>query len=60
VGVFDVQAFASEPSAPQTFVCTATRAAVELVHKTFARPRGAYRFDRDQFLVDGRLPSASV
>jgi hypothetical protein len=60
LGVFTPRAFAARrPSAPRTWFCVATREAVELTERDVFRHR-TLRFERRQFLVDGRLPAPAT
>jgi hypothetical protein len=60
VGVFTPQAFAgARPRAFETWHCTATRQRVEVVKRDFV-DAVAFTFDRDEFLVDGALPSPAT
>jgi hypothetical protein len=45
-----------KPRALETWHCTATRTRVDLMRRDYFTP-AQLTFDRDQFLVDGRLPS---
>lgn len=59
-GVFTPRAFAARrPSAPQAWLCVATREAVELARRDVFHRR-ALRFPRERFLVGGRLPAPAV
>lgn len=56
VGLFDPGAFTNAgPDSFETWHCTTTRAGVDFIRKNvFERRR--YRFEREAFLLDGRLP----
>jgi hypothetical protein len=56
LALFTPKAFAAKrPEAPQTWLCSATRDAVELVRKDYFE-KGAFRFERAVFEVAGKLP----
>lgn len=60
VAVLDPAAFAStRPRRLQTWHCEATRAAVEVTRRDFRR-RPGLRFEREAFLVRGKLPAPAV
>ena len=60
IGIFDPHAFASRrPRGLQTWRTVATPAVVELSRRDYFE-RGAFRFPREQFLVDGALPRPAV
>ncbi len=60
VGVFDPAAFGrAQPREFETWWCAATRERVELVRRGYGT-RDAFVFEREQFLVRGRLPSPAV
>jgi hypothetical protein len=60
VAVFSPAAFgAAEPRDLETWHSAATRARVELVRHDYFSPL-AFAFDRDAFLVDGRLPAPAL
>lgn len=56
VGLFEPCFARRQPSMAMAWVCTATRAAVEL-KRSDLRSRERHRFERAQFEVDGRLPA---
>lgn len=56
VALFTPRAFAAKrPETPETWICSASREAVEFVRKDFFE-KGTFRFERATFEVDGRLP----
>lgn len=58
--VFSARAFAAKrPSVPQPWLCVATRERVELSKKDYFQVR-SLSFPREQFLVDGELPSPAT
>ena len=60
VGVFACKAFASPvPGTFETWHCYATRDSVEVSRDDYVR-RVVHRFERNEFLVGGRLPSPAV
>lgn len=61
VGLF-VPAFASKrPSRFETWACTTNKASVEMSRKSIATRAGQrFTFAREQFLVDGKLPSPAT
>lgn len=59
VGLF-VPAFAAKvPSLPESWLCRAERTRVEVTKKDLLKPR-QYVFSREEFEVDGKLPSPAV
>lgn len=59
-GVFTPRAFAARrPAPPQTWLCVATRDAVELTRRDVFRHQ-TLRYPRERFLVDGRLPAPAI
>lgn len=60
VGLFTPRAFAARrPHTLETWYCVATPEAVELSRRDLFRHQ-AYRFPREQFLVDGKLPAPAL
>jgi hypothetical protein len=60
LGLFTPLAFASRrPDSPQSWYCVATRSVVELSRRDLLA-RGAHRFPREQFEVDGALPTPAL
>lgn len=60
VGVIAPAAFGRRlPKRLETWHCAATRDVIEFVKRDYF-DREAWRFDREQFLVDGELPSPAV
>jgi hypothetical protein len=60
VGVFSPRAFSSRrPQGLQTWRSVATPAMVEFSRRDYFA-RGAFRFDRAEFLVDGVLPRPAM
>jgi hypothetical protein len=60
VGAFDPVVFGRrQPRDLQTWLCTATRAGVEVQRRDYFR-RGALSFPRARFLVSGTLPAPAV
>ncbi len=58
VGVFTPGAFAArQPRRPETWICVASREAVEVSRYDLVRPRRGYRFPRVVFEVERALPS---
>lgn len=57
LGLFTPAAFASRrPDSPQTWYCVATREVVELSRRDLLE-RGAFRFPRERFELEGELPA---
>lgn len=60
VGVFDPVAFGHRaPKRFESWHCTATRERVEIISRNWFERR-AWRFEREAFVVDGRLPVPSL
>lgn len=60
LAVMSPSAFAARrPEPPKTWYCVATKAAVELSQRDVFGHR-AFRYPREQFLVDGELPAPAV
>ena len=60
VGLFSPRAFKRKrPSVPQNWHCTASREFVEFTERDFFKRR-SFRFERDGFLVLGRLPAPAL
>jgi len=60
LGVFQPRAFTvTRPSALETWLCVATRQAVEISRKDFFRKQ-SFRFERNVLVVRGKLPSPAV
>jgi hypothetical protein len=60
VALFTSRAFAArKPSPPESWRCVAARGFAEVVKKDVFR-RVTHRFERAQFVVDGRLPAPGI
>lgn len=60
IGLFSPTVFTRpRPRPPHTWHCTATRDAVDVVRRDFFE-RSSLRFERDEFLVEGMLPSPAL
>ncbi len=61
VGAFTPAVFhAAAPRQLQRWHCTATRDGVDVTRGDLARARYTHRFERAQFMIDGRLPAPAL